>query len=282
MGGMHDWRPPPQQPMMAPPQMPQKSVEEQALNGGGVDNKQQISNFMTALHNANSGGNNSFMQGQDGQPPPQAGPLVSNVGPQATQQFNAGPAPRPMVGAEAQKIGMFNSGMFGQPQQVQDEQQKIGMLNSGMLGPARDVSAEQQKIGMLNSGALGKPVVDGTYGGAGAAGMQAMMSDETQKEKVSDATGKLTNFMSAIGAHEYKYKSPELDGQGTYTTPMAQELQKTELGKQAVIQTPRGLMVDYGRLGGVNLAAVSVVHREQQRLAAQVERLRGEMKRRKG
>jgi hypothetical protein len=108
------------------------------------------------------------------------------------------------------------------------------------------------------------------------------MSDETQKEQVTDASGKLTDFMSKIGAHSYKYKNPEVDGQGIYTTPMAQELQKTELGKQAVIETPRGLMVDYARLGGVNLAAVSVVHREQQKLAAQVERLRGELKKRRG
>jgi hypothetical protein len=58
---------------------------------------------------------------------------------------------------------------------------------------------------------------------------------------------------------------------------MAQELDATKLGKQAIIHTPRGMMVDYGRLGGVNLAAVATVHKEQQRLSQQVQQLRKQM-----
>lgn len=83
----------------------------------------------------------------------------------------------------------------------------------------------------------------------------------------------IEDFMNKIKANNYTYKNPEIDGYGQFTTPMAQELEQTELGKQAVIDTPRGKMVDYGRLGGVNLAAVSVVHRETQRLSAKVNEL---------
>ena len=121
------------------------------------------------------------------------------------------------------------------------------------------------------------------FGGSSPANIgqqRPIVSDENLKQNVEPATRDLTNFMNSIGAYNYRYKSPEQDGAGTFTSPMAQDLQKTELGKQAVIETPRGLMVDYARLGGVNLAAVSVVHREQAKLAAQVQRLREAVRKR--
>jgi hypothetical protein len=99
-------------------------------------------------------------------------------------------------------------------------------------------------------------------------------SDENEKNDFGDAKPALLDFMGQIGAHSYRYKDPSRDGEGTYTTPMAQELQKTDLGKQAVVKTPHGLGVDYQRLGGVNLAALSVVHRENQRLQSQIDEMR--------
>ena len=102
-------------------------------------------------------------------------------------------------------------------------------------------------------------------------------SDENLKENIKSAKGSIQDFLDNIHAHSYEYKDKQ-DGIGTFTTPMAQELEKSELGKQAVIDTPRGKMVDYGRLGGVNLAAVSVVHREQQKLQKQIDQLRREFK----
>jgi hypothetical protein len=272
-------------------QQPQQSVEQQALNGGGVDNKQQISNFMNALRGVHAGDNNTFSQGTEPQAQGAPAPLVGLVGPQATQQFPAGQTPfqipsrAPIVQNNdfiMRALGADSGGLAPAPHQPVP-----------IPGSAAPSTASSPANTGMNSGAGGL-VGGGTMSGGGAPApvpapfqrnmptfdpsVMAAMSDETQKDHVSDATGKLTDFMSTIGAHSYQYKDPDADGHGTYTTPMAQELQKTELGKQAVIETPRGLMVNYGRLGGVTLAAVSVVHREQQKLAQQVEWLRGELR----
>lgn len=100
-----------------------------------------------------------------------------------------------------------------------------------------------------------------------------MMSDETQKQDVEPANPQIKDFLNQINAYNYTYKNPERDGQGTFTSPMAQELEKTELGKQAVVETPQGKMVNYARLGGVNLAAVSVLYKEQEKMKAQLNNL---------
>ena len=105
-----------------------------------------------------------------------------------------------------------------------------------------------------------------------------LTSDENLKTDVQSAEPNITDFLNKIGAYNYTYKDPAQDGVGTFTSPMAQELEKTELGKQAVIDTPRGKMVNYPRLGAVNLAAVSVVHRQQQRLQEQFDALKRQMK----
>lgn len=106
------------------------------------------------------------------------------------------------------------------------------------------------------------------------------VSDENLKTKINDGTNNINSFLNSIKAHSYEYKDKQ-DGEGVFHSPMAQELEATELGKQAVIDTPRGKMVNYGRLGAVNLAAVSVVHREQQKLQEQVNQLRKEFNKRK-
>lgn len=105
-----------------------------------------------------------------------------------------------------------------------------------------------------------------------------LVSDERQKEDISPANKDIHDFMSKIGAHNYTYKDPQFnsashpEGQ-VYTSLMAQELQRTKLGQQAVIETDKGLMVDYARLGAVNLAAATVMYQEQQKLQAQIRAL---------
>jgi Chaperone of endosialidase len=91
-------------------------------------------------------------------------------------------------------------------------------------------------------------------------------SDENLKTEIKSGKDEVQDFLSSINAWNYQYKD-EQDGisrAGFFTSPMAQELEQTDLGKQAVIETPRGKMVDYARLGGVNLAASAVMYREQE------------------
>lgn len=103
-------------------------------------------------------------------------------------------------------------------------------------------------------------------------------SDENLKTNIQPSDKSLNSFLSSINAYNYSYKEPQIDGSGTFTSPMAQELEATELGKQAVIDTPRGKMVNYGRLGGVNLAASAVLYKEQERIKSQLNQLQKQFK----
>jgi hypothetical protein len=102
----------------------------------------------------------------------------------------------------------------------------------------------QQSSNYQNNGLLGLPI--------------PILSDEREKKDIKDAGTKIDRFLRALGGHEYKYKDPKAKGaaKGKFVSPMAQELEKTELGKSMVVRQPDGTkMVDYQRGLGTILAA---------------------------
>lgn len=90
---------------------------------------------------------------------------------------------------------------------------------------------------------------------SGKPNMMSRISDESQKELSSDA--KIKEYLDNLHPYDYNYKEPDLPGRGhgRYVSPMAQEFEKSELGKTAVQQTSQGKMVDYGKLLGTMAAA---------------------------
>ena len=88
----------------------------------------------------------------------------------------------------------------------------------------------------------------------------SIWSDENLKTNILDGSEKVKELLDSIGTHSYNYKDPK-HGEGTYVSPMAQELEKTELGKDMVIDTPEGKMVDYGRGMGVALSALADINK---------------------
>ena len=77
--------------------------------------------------------------------------------------------------------------------------------------------------------------------------------------------GKVLDFLDKIKAYEYEYKDPKY-GAGKYLSPMAQDLEKSEIGKSMVVDTPEGKMVDYARGAGAYLAAASNLNERLQKL----------------
>lgn len=85
-------------------------------------------------------------------------------------------------------------------------------------------------------------------------------SDERAKENIAPAQKELEEFMDALGIYSYEYKD-KADGEGRYISPMAQEFERSQLGAQAVVETPEGKkMVNYGRLAGVQTAALALLN----------------------
>lgn len=88
----------------------------------------------------------------------------------------------------------------------------------------------------------------------------ARLSDE--RSKVPDTQG-LRDMLDGLEAHQYRYKDPSAPGAGagTYVSPMAQELEQTDLGKDMVFAGPDGTkMVDYGKGFGTMLAGQAMLH----------------------
>lgn len=305
------------------------SLEQQALNGGGASNKQQISNFLSALNQSGAGSNNGF---QNATQPGQA-PVQNLVDPNAAMQNNGSVAGIQNVANTASSISNSNGAapivttgvgnpVTGSPIPIKQGQQ-FGGGSTSTPSPSTTPITTPAPVGNPVTGSP-IPIVAGQYAGSTPAptippvgnpitgspipirqgqqflggngqgqtatpppvgnpdtgspipirqGQQALVSDENLKTGIKDGSNQINSFLQAINAHSYEYKHPEQDGVGRFVSPMAQELEKTELGKQAVINTPRGKMVDYGRLSGVNLAASSVLHKEQQKLQAQITAL---------
>lgn len=272
-----------------------QSVEQSALNGGGVDNKQQISNFMTALNNVGAGSNNTFMNSPS-QPAPQVNDLIDpNIA------YNNNPLPSQGYGGEGVLQGSGGVTPIAPLNELLNAQsanyQGAGALVNSPPPPQNySTGAQGLPIG-------GNPITNYTnpFGQTASSVVNGgtssptpppppntnlfnmpLVSDERLKTNIAPATNDLTHFMQTINAHNYSYKNPERDGQGTFTSPMAQELEATKLGKQAVINTPQGKMVDYARLGGVNLAAVSVVYQEQEKLKKQIQQMKAQLNKKRG
>lgn len=98
------------------------------------------------------------------------------------------------------------------------------------------------------------------YVGAAGEGLFASasssISDKNDKKHIDEFNPR--SFLDALQAYSYEYKNPKLPGagKGTYVSVMAQDLEKAgPVGKQAVIDTPHGKMVDYGKLAGAMLAS---------------------------
>lgn len=99
--------------------------------------------------------------------------------------------------------------------------------------------------------ALGKALMSGISSGGSA------MSDERVKTGVKGGDAKLSGFLEALSAEQYHYKDPK-HGEGVHVSPMAQDLEKTELGKSLVEETPEGKRVNYGKAGGLFLATAAM------------------------
>jgi hypothetical protein len=104
------------------------------------------------------------------------------------------------------------------------------------------------QVPVLNAGTAPPPV-------------DAITSDQQAKTDIQPGDAPLDQFLSNLGSHQYQYIDKK-HGDKTYVSPMAQELEKTLIGKSAVIDTPEGKKVQYARLMGASLSALALHHQD--------------------
>lgn len=91
-------------------------------------------------------------------------------------------------------------------------------------------------------------------GGALGAAYLTSASDINLKKDIKKTTKSLGEFLNSLSVSDYEYKDPKW-GKGKQTSVMAQELDKSEIGRKAVMNTPEGKIVDYAKLLPAMLAA---------------------------
>lgn len=146
---------------------------------------------------------------------------------------------------------------------VEDLELAPGKTLTGMLG--RDEAAELLMTGGFSDSALARARYDEAHRegssnlwndrtrGASEA-IRNVFSDKRVKKNIKPASKKIQKFLDNLKPYSYDYKNEE-HGEGKQLGIMAQDLEKSDIGKSAVIETPQGKQVNYGKLAGTLLAS---------------------------
>jgi hypothetical protein len=111
-----------------------------------------------------------------------------------------------------------------------------------------------QYMGQAQAAQQGQQAMTGSlFNLGGTLGAAALMSDVNLKTNIENFSS--DEFLDKLKPYKYDYKD-EKNGKGKQAGVMAQDLEKTEVGKQAVIDTPEGKMVDYNKLGPTMLSSL--------------------------
>lgn len=148
--------------------------------------------------------------------------------------------------------------------------QGFGGLGAGLLGSALGgqqglTALEQQRQNAITE-ARSKMLGGGMQGGAALGAAAIAASDRNMKKNIKP-NKETQAFLNALSDNEYEYKDHSLPGtqSGKNYGPMAQDLEKTAMGKTAVRETANGKYVDSAR--GF-LLALSGLANLNQRLSA--------------
>lgn len=150
--------------------------------------------------------------------------------------------------------------------QLQDKAQRDSLVQKYMqMGYDADQANRQAALDMEKL--KNEAYKGGSGGGSFLGGLFSSMSDEREKTNIKAADKKLSEFLDALDAHSYEYKDPK-NGHGRRISVMAQELEKSELGKEFVFEAEGRKRVDYGKGLGTMLAAQAALHKRIKKLEA--------------
>lgn len=178
------------------------------------------------------------------------------------QQANMANLSTNQVGQQATASNAYTQNALAQQQNLLGAQ---GQFNNSLVGSTSSMNSANGQIAGQQLAAKGQMI-----GGAGSA--LTALSDENAKKNIKDGDAKVTELLEHSKPHAYNYKDPNQPGAGTgeYVSPMAQDLEKSEIGSQMVQNTPNGKEVDYGKGMGAMLAAQSQLHERIKQLEAQL------------
>jgi Chaperone of endosialidase len=145
----------------------------------------------------------------------------------------------------------------GQTNAYTGENVQATLANAG-LGVQQQQATNTMINSVTNAGGAGASAISGLAGG--------YSSDEGLKEDVDDHSNLADEFLRRLSPKSYRYKNmadePRQPGTGgRYLGVMAQDVESTpEIGKQIIINTPRGKMVSHGAAMSAALAGLGRLH----------------------
>lgn len=158
---------------------------------------------------------------------------------------------------------------------MQARLQAIGMNDAAILGYMGQLTGMNQaelaaRMGQeqtsLGSTGVFPYVLQAAAGvGAAAAGAPGAC-DERLKENVDDGRVEARAFMDSLRPVTFEYKDPERFGEGRRLGVMAQDVERSEVGRAIVMETPDGKMLDVTRLVVALTASVAELNRRLERL----------------
>jgi len=182
-----------------------------------------------------------------------------------------------------QQMGLANLGaqnQAGLANQSAQNTNQLANLNAELQARGMDDQAratylaqlmgvsQAEMAGLLARGGLQVENYDPGWGsqfmnmaGQAATAYATQGSDERTKKKVRHAKD-LDSMLERLKPYEYEYKEPDhpLRGRGSHVGVMAQDLEKSKLGKPMVKDSPIGKVVNYGQHASTMMAAIARVH----------------------
>lgn len=149
---------------------------------------------------------------------------------------------------------MYNKGL--EQQRFQDELAKTGATGGAMQNLAGVYGQQAQNVSAGNQATIGGLATIG-----GAIFSDKNLKEDIKRPKEDQIMSKLEEMLDQLKAYKYNYKDGRGLPEGEKIGPMAQDLEKSELGRQFVENTPQGKMVDYGEMAGTQLAALAELHK---------------------
>jgi len=101
-------------------------------------------------------------------------------------------------------------------------------------------------------------------------------SDINAKENIEDGSSDIKEMLDNLSAKKFDYKQPEIDGEGSQVSVMAQDLEASELGEQFVEDDfdGRGIKgVNYEKMAPTVLAAQAELNEENKQIKGKLAQL---------
>lgn len=152
--------------------------------------------------------------------------------------------------------------------------QQMGMNDAAIaqtLGQMYGISAAEMQARLAQEAAyMGQEgILPSLLQVGGAMGQAAVMaSDARLKTDIDDGREKVDEFLDALDPVTFEYRNPGVDGEGSFAGILAQDAEQSEIGREFVMDTPRGKMLDNRKVISALLASVARLNQRIRELEA--------------